>query len=598
MSRKLFNSYLKKKTITSTLTIGVCVSVTAVALLFVFGFPQSTSAQSPDPDAYNCSVSYGSGSQKQYQLGYPPNDGYMMVSANTNTNNPNTLETFIEPTSVYAFPLPNSDWPTYTAMFVSGSSGATNWYLRPVITGSVNFGSGDFSNEQMDLADSGYPNSNHHRLQVTYPAPPENPSSGYTWTFSYTITGAMTISARPPGTPDQTKEWDITITCDAANTNSSPDASDDGNNEAQICSTNAEPIDIDVLDNDSDPDGDSLSIDSVGNPVNGSTAIVTKSGTDYVRYTPGTNTGTVTFDYTASDGNGGTNTATVTVEVTEECGEITVRVEDQSGNVVSNATFTPTYDSDLDGLGEKLPEKTGEFTYNVLVSDQPRLSEMNQSLMQNIPDGYAKTVQGFNKDVEETVGGDKEPDDFWYGSKLNINKSKLATDIASSTNASSTNGGCSEVSVQDDFSGDDLTGSAVDTDSNTESWNPDPRSASLDISSVLSSGETSGNLIAKFSSADGFTADLDCSGGGSPDLCSAGATFKKDGTTVRSVTAKGDYGSPADFAEDTSDISMNVNDSDTVNLETTGYAYIGPNTSSYAEGQIQVDDIVLEVCDT
>ncbi len=74
------------------------------------------------------------------------------------------------------------------------------------------------------------------------------------------------------------------------------------------------PVTIDVLANDSDVDGDSLSVASVTQPVNG---LVTSGGTN-VSYTPNADfNGTDTFTYTIDDGAGGAlDTATVTVTVT------------------------------------------------------------------------------------------------------------------------------------------------------------------------------------------------------------------------------------------------------------------------------------------
>ncbi len=72
---------------------------------------------------------------------------------------------------------------------------------------------------------------------------------------------------------------------------------------------------IRVLDNDSDVDGDSLSVIEVSTPSNGSVAI-TGAGTT-VTYTPNANFhGSDLFTYVASDGNGGTDTGTVNVTVT------------------------------------------------------------------------------------------------------------------------------------------------------------------------------------------------------------------------------------------------------------------------------------------
>jgi len=78
----------------------------------------------------------------------------------------------------------------------------------------------------------------------------------------------------------------------------------------------AAPVIISVLGNDSDPDGDTLSIvaGSVSDPPNGS-AVDNGDGT--ITYTPDpAYVGFDSFAYTVTDGKGGTDTATVTVEVT------------------------------------------------------------------------------------------------------------------------------------------------------------------------------------------------------------------------------------------------------------------------------------------
>jgi large repetitive protein len=72
-------------------------------------------------------------------------------------------------------------------------------------------------------------------------------------------------------------------------------------------------ITIAVRNNDTDADGDTLTVTSVTKPANGSTTIL--NGTS-IRYTPNRNfTGTNTFNYSISDGKGGVSTATVTVTV-------------------------------------------------------------------------------------------------------------------------------------------------------------------------------------------------------------------------------------------------------------------------------------------
>ena len=73
------------------------------------------------------------------------------------------------------------------------------------------------------------------------------------------------------------------------------------------------PIRITVLANDSDPDGDPLTVTATTRPAHGSVVI---NADRTITYTPSARFyGTDTFRYTVSDGRGGTTTATVTVTV-------------------------------------------------------------------------------------------------------------------------------------------------------------------------------------------------------------------------------------------------------------------------------------------
>jgi Ca2+-binding RTX toxin-like protein len=80
-------------------------------------------------------------------------------------------------------------------------------------------------------------------------------------------------------------------------------------------------VNINVLANDSDIEGNPLSLSLVTNPSNG-TVQINNNGTpsilsdDFLTYTPNKGfNGADSFNYTISDGNGGTATATVTVAV-------------------------------------------------------------------------------------------------------------------------------------------------------------------------------------------------------------------------------------------------------------------------------------------
>ena len=68
-----------------------------------------------------------------------------------------------------------------------------------------------------------------------------------------------------------------------------------------------------VLGNDTDPDGDSLTVTGNTDPTNG-TVTVNPNGS--LTYTPDPNyNGLDSFTYDISDGNGGTDTATITITV-------------------------------------------------------------------------------------------------------------------------------------------------------------------------------------------------------------------------------------------------------------------------------------------
>ena len=98
----------------------------------------------------------------------------------------------------------------------------------------------------------------------------------------------------------------VTVTVTAVN-----DAPTVQNDSAEV-GTNASAT-IDVLANDSDPDGDSLTVIAVTQGNKGSVAIVGGQ----VVYTAGSKRGGDSFSYTASDGNGGSATATVSISLTK-----------------------------------------------------------------------------------------------------------------------------------------------------------------------------------------------------------------------------------------------------------------------------------------
>ncbi|MDC8013822.1 Ig-like domain-containing protein [Tahibacter soli] len=164
------------------------------------------------------------------------------------------------------------------------------------------------------------------------------PVTGYvgTDTFTYTIADGM------GGTDTAT----VTITI-GADGNRPPVAQDD------TASTQpATPVTIAVLSNDSDPDGDTLSVASVGTPANGTAALGANGA---VTYTPAAGfTGTDTFTYTVSDGKGGTATARVTVTIGAAGNRAPIAVDDTANVLKGGGADINVLANDTDPDGDRL----------------------------------------------------------------------------------------------------------------------------------------------------------------------------------------------------------------------------------------------------
>ncbi|WP_422049410.1 Ig-like domain-containing protein [Shimia sp.] len=138
-----------------------------------------------------------------------------------------------------------------------------------------------------------------------------------------------------------------TVTISVTGVNDAPVAADDSASTGA-----AAAIDIAVRDNDSDVEGDTLTISEVGDAANGTTEI-NSDGT--IRYTPNDGfSGSDSFTYTIDDGNGGTDTATVTVTVAPDpqqppqVAAITAGFgEDETGRMVD--LLDPAFVSDPNG---------------------------------------------------------------------------------------------------------------------------------------------------------------------------------------------------------------------------------------------------------
>ena len=110
------------------------------------------------------------------------------------------------------------------------------------------------------------------------------------------------------------------------------------------------PAELDVLNNDSDSNGDALVITATTQPVSGTVTITSDST---LLYTPAADfNGTESFSYTVSDSHGGTASGMVTVDVLPQ-NDAPLAVDDLATTPEDNgiALFVLSNDSDIDGDG-------------------------------------------------------------------------------------------------------------------------------------------------------------------------------------------------------------------------------------------------------
>lgn len=167
---------------------------------------------------------------------------------------------------------------------------------------------------------------------VTY-----TPAAGFAGSdrFGYTISDGRGGSA--------SASVDVIVTA-AANT--PPVALDDA-----VTAALGGPTAIDVLANDSDADGDPLSISAVTPPTGGSVVI---SGTGLIYTANAAFTGVDRFTYTIVDGRGGSATANVSVTMPTLPNQPPVAVDDAGNTTVGTAIALDVLDNDSDPDGDAI----------------------------------------------------------------------------------------------------------------------------------------------------------------------------------------------------------------------------------------------------
>ncbi|MFG5777345.1 midcut-by-XrtH protein [Comamonas sp. J-3] len=237
------------------------------------------------------------------------------------------------------------------------------------------------------------------------------PNSGFSGTdsFSYTITDGKGLTA--------TASVNVTVNA-APVVNTAPIANDD----TAVVTENSS-VTIAVRANDTDADGDALTVVGVTQGANGS--VVTDSVTGNPIYSPNSGfSGTDYFSYTIDDGHGGTATATVTITVNNgNDSPVTTNLSLYSHTATAMSGVVSATDPDGDQLSYLvsvapshgtvvLNAATGAFTY------VPEANFLGQdSFDVTVSDGHGGTA--ISK-VTLVMGGNRQPapvDDYLATSK-------------------------------------------------------------------------------------------------------------------------------------------------------------------------------------
>jgi hypothetical protein len=198
-------------------------------------------------------------------------------------------------------------------------------------------------------------------------------ATGATYTITVSDYGSMVFDHWGDGSTARAKTLtlnaDSTLTAyyrSTAPPNRNPIAVDDS-----VSANQSRSLLVNVLANDSDPDGDVLNVTSVSAPAYGSAMI---NSNDTITYTPPSGfSGTDSFSYAISDGNGGaaTGTVAVTVKAPPTMYVLTIGSADMYGKATSGLYTTIKQGSTTvkTGFTTVAFTGTGGATYSVAVSD-------------------------------------------------------------------------------------------------------------------------------------------------------------------------------------------------------------------------------------
>lgn len=166
-------------------------------------------------------------------------------------------------------------------------------------------------------------------------------------------------------------------------------------------------VQVDVLANDSDADGDALSIDSVGTASNGTVTIAQEAGRDVAVYTPDAGfSGEDSFTYTVSDGAGGTAQATATITVSAAPNSAPQAAADQATTSAATAVEIDVLANDTDADGDTLTlTSVGTAANGTVVIDDRGTADAADDVAVYTPDAGFSGEDSFTYEISDGEGG-------------------------------------------------------------------------------------------------------------------------------------------------------------------------------------------------
>ena len=195
----------------------------------------------------------------------------------------------------------------------------------------------------------------------------------------------------------------VFIMVDNAVLNDDPVAVDDAESARMNIAKNLDQL----LVNDSDSNGDDLTISAVGPTNNGGTATINADSKSIDYLSAPIFTGTETFTYTIDDGNGGTDTATVTVTVTRDFDgdgiNDDVDIDDDNDGITDVDEGSGAVDTDGDGVFDSLDlDSDNDGLFDLIESGAVYASDPDANDDGQIDDPGAGDTNGLADELEST----------------------------------------------------------------------------------------------------------------------------------------------------------------------------------------------------